>query len=228
MKYNTNLIKSLVSFGIGEVRFEDNVFLPINKNGEDLELIINNKRSYSNFCKNIYLQKQYDVLNKSTDIKLLQTLEDRKSNWILTDNNLNFIQCFDDYEYSKLCTEARERFFRDKERWAIGELESIPLNSSIKLTKTVRLIHNEGINTNFKYSKRKSNKFSQRIYLHKTKEFVYIKPEYEEFSRLENRNVFFKSANVTFNSELVYLFNKSNNKNQLHLNTVFNRSWFYK
>ena len=227
MKYNADLIKSFVSFDIGDVRFDDNVFLSIKKNNEDLVLILNNKRAYSNFCKNIHLQKEYGVMNIPTDTRLLQTLEDRKNNWILTDNNLNLIQCFDDSNYSRLCVESRERFFRDKERWTIGELEKVPLTSS-KLTKTVKLIHNEGIHTNFKYSIRRTKEFSQKVYLHRTKEFVHIRPEYKEYSPLENRDVEFRSAHVTFNTELVYLFNKPNDSNKLHLNTVFNRSWFYK
>lgn len=226
MKYNIDLIKPMVSFKIKEdVKFEQNVYLPIEKNNEDIVLILNNKTAYTKFCKNTFLQKQYRVLNKENkSTKILQTMSERNSNWVLLDNNLNFIQCFDDKNYNKISLESRNRFLMDKEKWGIGELEKIPLSSS-KPVQTVRLIHNEDtvLRTNFKFYRRKTKLYSQRIYLHTTKEFVYIPKTYEE------KGLEMNAVSNLFHSQLIYLFHRdSMTRNELHLHTVFNRSWFYK
>ena len=211
----------------GDVRFDNNAFLNIEKNNEDILLNFHSRRDYTKFCKNTFLQKKYGVFNnENVNTKILETLEERNCNWVLLDNNLNFINCFIDKEHNKRSMEFRSRFLANKEKWGIGELEKVPISSN-KPIQTVKLIHNVDTprKTNFKFRKRKTTLYSQPIFLHKTREFVYIPKTYDHEEGFQ-----VESVGTLFNSELVYLFHRGGgigNKSELYLHTVFNRSWFY-
>lgn len=219
MKYDIDLIKTIVSYNIDNVDFKDNVYINVEKNKEKLTLVLPRMTAYVDFCKGIYLQNEYGVMNKPTDKKLLSTMIERNCNWLMTDNNLNFIQCFNDKQYYPVCMDSKQMFLRDKERWGVGELE----NSKVKL------IHNLDEDNICDFSFEKSEKFCQRIFLVKSnKVWSNVNKRFETTFEKLDKFVFMEKNKVRtlFPSELIYLFHKSI-KNELSLHTIFNKSWFY-
>lgn len=201
MKYDIDLIKTIVSYNIDNVDFKDNVYINVEKNKEKLTLILTNMQTYKNFCKNIYLQNEYGVINKPTDKQILSTMIDRNCNWLLTDNNLNFIQCFDDKTYYPICKDSRQSFLRNKEHWGVGEL----------VDGKLKLIHNLDEDNICDFSLNREGNFSQRVFIRDEKRFVFVEKN---------------KVRTLLPSELIYLFHKSI-KNELSLHTIFNKSWFY-
>lgn len=200
MKYDSDLIKTIVSYNIKNVDFNHNVHINVEKNKEKLTLALTNMRVYEDFCKNIYLQNEYGVINKPTDKQILSTMIDRRCNWLLTDNNLNFIQCFDNKTYYPVCVDSRQKFLRDKERWGVGEL----VDGKLKL---MGYYEDEICD----FSLTREGDFSQRVFIIGENRFVFVE---------ENK------GGMRLHSELMYLFHKSVD-NELYLYSIFNRSWFY-
>lgn len=227
MNFNTDLIKTIVSYNIDNVDFKNNVYINVEKNKEKLTLVLPRMTSYVDFCKGIYLQNEYGVMNKPTDKQLLSTMFERNCNWLLTDNNLNFIQCFTDSQYYPVCMDSKQSFLRDKERWGIGEIEEGKL----------KLIHAFGREKHFDFvehsfcdfSYEKNEKFTERVFLLKGNTVwsdIYKRSE-TFYSKLEEF-VFVEKGRIRnlYHSELIYLFHKSV-KNELSLHTIFNKSLFY-
>ena len=201
MKYDIDLIKTIVSYNIDNVDFKDNVYINVEKNKEKLTLILTNMQTYKKFCKNIYLQNEYGVINKPTDKQLLSTMIDRNCNWLLTDNNLNFIQCFNDKQYYPVCMDSRQMFLRYKERWGVGEL----------IDGKLKLIHNLDEDNIRDFRLNCEGNFSQRVFIIDEKKFVFVEKN---------------KVRMLLPSELIYLFHKYK-KNELSLHAIFNTSWFY-
>lgn len=201
MKYDIDLIKEMVSYEIGTIDFKDNVYMNVYKNKEKLTLILPNKQTYRNFCKYTYLQNKYDVLNKPTDKQILSTMISRGCNWVLTDNNLNFIQCFDDKTYYPICKDSRQSFLRNKEHWGVGEI----------IDDKLKLIHNLEGEDIHNFSLNKNAIFSQKVFIKDEKKFVFVEKN---------------KVRTLLPAELIYLFHKSV-KNELSLHATFNKSWFY-
>lgn len=199
MENNIESIKAIVSYNIINVDVRtNNVYLDIDKNGEELTIILNNKQALNSFCKHTFRQNVFGVLNKPTVQPLLSTMLERNCNWLLTDNNLNFVQCFNDKDYNTVCKDSKQSFLRDKEKWAVGR----------RLTDNkVQLVDDESVHF---YSHTKVGD-RQKVYLIGEDEFVYVEKQ---------------ASKVLLPSEMMYLFHKSV-KNELHLNIIFNKSWFY-
>lgn len=170
----------------------------IEKNNEEINLIFKNIQSYRNFNKNIQLQNKIGVMNKSDTTPILKTMDERNSNWVLLDNNLNFIQCFDDKTYYPLCDEARQRFMRYREQWSIGKITE---------QMKVKLIPSDD---EFDFRPQIDDQYKHKIYILDSNQFVYIR----------------EVPPIKVPSELLYLFYKSRN-NSLYLHTTFNKSWLY-
>ena len=201
MKTNNNveLIRSIVSFDIINVdERTNNVYLDIGKNGEELVIVFHNKQAVKSFCKHTFRQNVFGVLNKPTVQPILSTMVERNCNWLLADNNLNFVQCFNDKDYNQVCKDSKQSFLRDKEKWAVGR--RLPDNK-------VQLVDDDSVHF---YSHTKVGD-RQKVFLMGEDEFVYVEKE---------------AARVLLPSEMMYLFHKSG-KNQLTLNLIFNKSWVY-
>lgn len=188
-------IGSIVSYKIKEI---SNKEIQIEKNNEKINLTFKNIKSYQNFRKNVYLQNKYGVLNEPTSQLVLNEMDERNCNWVILDNNLNFIQCFDDKTYYPICKDTRQKFSRDHESWSVGIMDGLK----------VKLIPIE--NNYFDFKNQKDELYKYEIYILNLDKVVYIK----------------EKPLVKYPSQLLYLFHKSQN-NSLYLHTTFNKSWLY-
>lgn len=191
-------IKDKLSFKVISLEVKNyKVYLTVGKNNEMLTFVFFNSNCFDKVFSAVDKQIKFGAFNKKTDKNILETMTERKANWLLTDNNFNFIQCMNDQNLEKVKRESVKSFLLNKERWAVAE----KLND-----KLVRFINSEDIAD---YEERQSEVFSQKVYLN-DETFVYVQKG---------------SAKELHESETLFLFKKFNN--ELHIHTILNKGWIY-
>lgn len=188
------------SLNIDDVICKNNsVYLTATKNDEELVIVLPNKTALKKLSHFTERQSMNGVLRDNSPLSIGNQMVLRKCNWLLTDNNFNFVQCFTDKDYNPVCKDAKQSFLREVEHWGIankkvGQIEVELLDGSI-----VKCLSSE------------STYFNQKVYLKDENSFVYLRKE---------------DVTDLYPSELMYLFHR-NVRGELNLQIIMNNNWFY-
>lgn len=175
------------------------VYLTINKNGEEITFVFCNTASFNNIIADIEKQNHFKVLNENNNISILKTLKEKNSNWLLTDNNFNLINCANDYNYNPICKESQKEFEMKIEFWGCGRSVS---DSKLSFIDSGEVCD---------YETAQSEMCNQKVYLLDLDIFVYVPKTL---------------CKVKVPSQTMYLFYKTV-KDDLHLHLISNKSDIY-
>lgn len=188
------------SLNIQDIESKNNsIYLTANKNEEELVIVLPNKAALKKLSHFTERQSLYGVLRENNPTQISKEMDARKCNWLLTDNNFNFVQCFTDKEYNPVCKDAKQSFLRDVEHWGVANKKVDQIDVELLDGSIVKCLSSE------------STYFNQKVFLKDENSFVYLRKE---------------DVKELYPSELMYLFHR-NVKGELNLNIIVNNNWFY-